>query len=551
MLEAGRRNNKKDDYDKRMEVFAQEMVEGDDEYKAELLDEVLKRDKNAFNSWLKADRLHNVTDEGRIKPTERNTVFQGMTAGIEGDHFNAEAIPVQFIHDSHDPALIASYIELQDTGERDGFERSLTAFAGVSDGRMYGFVTDPDNQSVIRDFTLAVQDHQDWYESQTLDRFQITTSLYGASVHEFEAPITFSEGQLRTMRMGFEHNNGLKTDGELLLAYPDRLERNEAVTQQYSQLSQNMGHLVGPDNANWATFAVWASDEIGRNLEGGLGIELGELGGGDPRYWLSVGNSKLISDIGPAFQHFNEVFADPANRTMSFDEFWSSFESEWGDRGISYLDGKQDRELDLRNAFKAYHEAMQLRQQEVDLASNGPGHEQDIEALADRRSELMLYANTLVGLQEQEIVQPEVEEGMQTLADLGPVNPKGAAAPWVDFHVPGDKPGSERRFDTDSDFPVSGDRVNLDGQFTTVGGETVELDEVLHDRLVSLRGDNKDPSDPDSAATDHWERYGDRMTYIYHLFAEYQRDDSLFTSPRVAFESRAKALNNDPELPPG
>ncbi|MCW7537116.1 hypothetical protein OOT46_04520 [Aquabacterium sp. A7-Y] len=545
VMDAGERPIIKDNYEKRLDVFAQEMSQGDAQYQAELIDEILKRDPGAFDSWLKSNRVHDLTGEGLLTTQERDTIFRGMKAGIEGCRFNADEIPANFIRDSKDPALIASYMRRQNTEDRGGFERSLTAFSGVPADQMRSFIADPNNKTLVRDFTLSVQRHQDWYENQTLDLLQTVTTPGGVVSHQHDAPVSFSKEQLAAMRDAFRDNDGLKTNGELLLAYPDRIERNEEVTRQYSQLSHDMADIVGKDNANWATFAVWASDEIGRNLEGGLGIELGEMGLGDPRHWLSVGNSKLISDIGPGFQHFTKVFSDPANRNMSFEDFWAGFEAEWGGRGISYLDGGQDTQLDMKNAFKAYHEAMQLRQQETDLGLKGPGHEQEIAALANRRGQLMLYANTLVGLQEQDIIQPEIEKGMQSGAGLGPVNLWGAGRHWIDLHSP------DRTFHTNESFPVSGDRVKLDATFTTVDGKTIRLNDALNDRLAGLRGDDKDPSDPASAATGHWERYGERMTYIYHLFAEYQRDGTLFTDPRVAFDSRATELNNDPHYPYG
>ncbi len=541
VLDAGSRPIIEDDYEKRMDVFAQEMAQGNPAFREQLVAELVHRDDGAFGSWLQADRLQSRLDSGHINGTERDAVISGFQGAIEHGLVKPGDVHADFVRDTHDTGLISTYMKAQDVNDRDGFDRALQAFSGVNAQDMDAFANDPANKDLMRDFTLAVQHHQDWYESQTVDL--LVNNPYGfSSVHE--APVSFSKDQLSAMRTAFKDHDGLMTNGELLLAYPDRLERNEKVTAQYKELSDGMAGILGQDNANWASFAVSASDEIGRNLDGNLGIGLSEAAGGDPRYWLSVGNSKLVSDIGPGFQYFVQTFKDGQNRDMSFDDFWKGFESKWGGRGISYLDGNRDPEHDMKNAFKAYYDAMKLHDKEQTLSSVNPASAQERADLADQRGKLMLYGNTLVGLQEQEIVQPEVENGLKV---LGITNPGGLGAWGVDLHLPEGKDG--KRLDTDIDLPSTPNRVDASGgSFKTVDGQTIDLGQALRDRLNGLDGNpgNEDESNPANSGTDHWEDYSQRMGYIYQLFADYQHDPAMFNDPRDVFGTRAQPLANDP-----
>jgi hypothetical protein len=103
--------------------------------------------------------------------------------------------------------------------------------------------------------------------------------------------------------------------------------------------------------------------------------------------------------------------------------------------GYFYLDGKKDPDRDMKNAFKAFYEAMQLKDQATELTKHGA----PTSMLDDKRSQLILYGNTLVGLQEQEIIQHDIEEGISAGFGLV-VDLLGSAAHWVNLHLPGDQP---------------------------------------------------------------------------------------------------------------
>ena len=323
VLDAGYRWLIKDNYEQRLDYFAQAMSGHNREFQAQVIAQIMEQDSGAYGSWLKSDRLDDLVDEGLITPQERDDLVAAFEHGIGNGIIPADSVPAGFIRDTHEPALVSAYMARQDLNDRAGFECAVTAFSGVPADQMAAYIRDPANARTLQNFELAVQQHQDWYESLTLDRW---VGLHSEYPQHIEGDVQFSKEQLTAMREGFRSDDGFFTNGELLLAFPDRQERNEQVTQQYYDLSTAMSGIVGDDNANWATFAVWASDEIGRNLAGNTGIALGEAAGGDPRFWLSKGNSMLISDIGPAFQHFTQTFANGQHRDMTFEQFWASFE---------------------------------------------------------------------------------------------------------------------------------------------------------------------------------------------------------------------------------
>lgn len=552
VLDAGSRPIIKDNYEQRLDYFAQEMAGKDRDFQAQVIAEIIRQDPGAFDSWLKSDRLQDLVGEGLITQQEANDLLGGFAHGLGNGTIAPDALPGEFVkHTNQD--IITRYIGAQDMDTREGFERALTAFSGIPANALPMYLQTPQYQQALQSFELGIQRHQDWYEALTVDVTVTPISPNGAGFPvTSEAPVQFSKEQLQAMREGFRADDGMLANGELLLAYPDRAERNEAVTQQYYALSTAMSGIVGTDNANWATFAVWASDEIGRNLEGTTGIALGEAAFGDPKFWLSKGNSMLISDIGPGFQYFTQTFANGQNRDMSFDQYWSNFQQAFAGRGISYLEGGSgDAELDMKNAFKAYYEAMQLHDQQQ--ASTDPTQQAQ---LAERRADLMLYANTLVGLQEQEIVQGDIQNGMSTplggAADWIGIPVDAMAAAFIDFHLPTADGQGERRIDTDEDIPQQDNRVDPSGTtFTTADGRQIQLDSALRERLASLEGDSDggaDEFDIGNSGTDRWQDYGERMGSIYHLFANFQQYDALFQNPRTLFESRAETLENDPGI---
>ncbi|MBB6598746.1 hypothetical protein [Luteimonas sp. MC1825] len=90
ILDVGQRRFWADDYEKRMDTFA-DVVEGlDPAARAQLFDEILEQDSGATMSWLTVDRLDSLAREGRITANERSAVLEGF-----GDAYVAGEIGFQ------------------------------------------------------------------------------------------------------------------------------------------------------------------------------------------------------------------------------------------------------------------------------------------------------------------------------------------------------------------------------------------------------------------------------------------------------------------------
>lgn len=201
----------------------------------------------------------------------------------------------------------------------------------------------------------------------------------------------------------------------------DPLVRNLQITQCYYELSDALNRCMGLD-ANWCTFATWASKQAGqtirkedfeRLLESGLSqsraarqvaVAVNDRGGEsilgpqDPalyliRYTPAVdrasdavgrGNKKVFEEIGYAFARFYQTcFRDQVFDPQALDEFCAEFRA--GD--------PPDGQTFLRQAFLHYAQA---------LADADP----------KTRAEQILLANLEIGFHEQVRLQPEIGEAM-------------------------------------------------------------------------------------------------------------------------------------------
>ncbi|MCY1043063.1 hypothetical protein OV208_17210 [Corallococcus sp. bb12-1] len=199
----------------------------------------------------------------------------------------------------------------------------------------------------------------------------------------------------------------------------DPVARNLAITQGYHDLSDAMGTLLGKENANWSTYATWASKQAGVSirqedmpkafvdiLQGGgavgeamsrvddllrnLGLPAlptGDLlkAGADALNNVSKaiadGNQFVFQEVGHEFARFVETFQgdtqlDPAKLQK-------------------YLDGFPPDKALLKDAFGNYAQAM-------------------FEKDPNKKAELMLLANNTVGLHEQTQLQSYVEKALNS-----------------------------------------------------------------------------------------------------------------------------------------
>lgn len=86
VLDKGVRTFWTDDYEARMDYFAQELEKLDPAARAALFDEILAQDSGAPMSWLTTDRLDTLVSEGRITEQERTAVMDAFgEAYVNGD----------------------------------------------------------------------------------------------------------------------------------------------------------------------------------------------------------------------------------------------------------------------------------------------------------------------------------------------------------------------------------------------------------------------------------------------------------------------------------
>jgi hypothetical protein len=76
VLDTGKRPFLVDNYEARMEAFAQALPKGDASYRSQLMNEILNRDPNALNSWMTSDRADLLQRQGQISADQRALIGQ-------------------------------------------------------------------------------------------------------------------------------------------------------------------------------------------------------------------------------------------------------------------------------------------------------------------------------------------------------------------------------------------------------------------------------------------------------------------------------------------
>lgn len=195
-------------------------------------------------------------------------------------------------------------------------------------------------------------------------------------------------------------------------AMTDMAERNREVTLGYYALSQRFKNRI-PEDANWTTFATWASAQAGRTIrkedllrtlerrlgdspavrrivEGPLRISAKFLLGAvlqlNPfersSQAVARGNIKVYEEIGAEIAKFLSLVESGAS-DAGFTALYDSLKPGPPPEGQEYLTW----------AFPAFRKAMELP----------PGSE---------RSQWVLYGNLCIGCHEQTRLQPEIEESL-------------------------------------------------------------------------------------------------------------------------------------------
>jgi hypothetical protein len=274
-----------------------------------------------------------------------------------------------------------------------------------------------------------------------------------------------------------------------VVAIPDPLERNAAITRGYHELSDVVAALLGRDNANWLTFGQWASAEARESIDGSAVPALvrpffGESIGAA----VAAGNAAIFGDVAPPFILFVTLFTDVTAGAAA-----SAARAELlADPLIAGND-------DLVRAFTAYADAFDL------LAAGDPD--------PGLRAERMLVANASIGAHEQLVADPYVRAAIpgRWISAIVATSHMGLKVPEGMLELQRDVP--RPAYLDDAQFPP----------------HLEHLDDPEACALATRFG-----QDPDSAAASDapdWESYAERMGFIFTLLRVYQCDPALFVLP--------------------
>ncbi|WP_163868115.1 hypothetical protein [Myxococcus eversor] len=357
-------------------------------------------------------------------------------------------------------------------------------------------------------------------------------------------------------------------DVKAIASIQDPVARNYAITQGYSDLSNGLGQMLGKDNANWSTFATWASKQAGVSIRNedmpkfltdalkGASDMAGPLKKVDdvlrklglpalPLADIAAAGSEALNNVSKSIADGNQfVFNEVGQEFARFIETFQGDTSYDAAKTAKYLDGfGKDKPL-LKEAFGDYTKAM-------------------FEKDPNKKAELMLLANDRIGLHEQTQLQKHVEKALNapvkdTFRNIlkqsieGGINAlpfpaklAGKAAlrtglvdaalnPLVDATA-----SVFRRVATEHmmKLAVPGGALKLGNDLPPPPGmETTlfppHLRSIENPELRALLGklDSSSDSLKGTAAKD-WSKLDQRMNYIIDLFRTRQQDPHLFDAP--------------------
>ncbi|SDF39233.1 hypothetical protein SAMN05216553_101409 [Lentzea fradiae] len=375
---------------------------------------------------------------------------------------------------------------------------------------------------------------------------------------------------------------------EEIAAHADPVVRNLRITQCYHRLSRVLAARTG-GAANWCTFAVWASKQVGRTIrQEDLADTAGRLLKSSPELAAGVdlvvhglkravrrevlghahetvrkavvatarlddvsaaaarGNLKVFEEIAREFARFLAEFGpDQVHDEEKIREFCAALRPGEPPEGQRYL----------RKAFTRYHRAM---------TTDDP----------KQRAELLLLANIEVGLHEQTRLQPEIAAALQAPV----VDPRELERRLFELVLPGNRVMRWLRLVL---LTVLGRRTavraateQLAEQARAVvrravtkhlmtlslpGGETLDLSvdlpatfppllaELAEPELLALL-ELVDPS-PDSlagTAARDWADLPDRLHYIADMFRCHALREDLLTPPFTAEQVEAMTAGRRP-----
>lgn len=357
--------------------------------------------------------------------------------------------------------------------------------------------------------------------------------------------------------------------------------RNLLITQRYHDLSLCLQETIGGDDANWSTFATWASKTAGENIRGdevpgfvrdlvargtrhqqhdmlasavrylvpGFVIDRTAIGKAarvalaDVSRHIAGGNREVFAESAPVFAGFCGLKgADGVIEDDAFDRFLA---------GLRPGPVERSGQGELRRALTAYRKAMRT----------------DDPAL---RARLMLMGNVLIGFHEQARLQPWIQRAMEApVADtlvaglrdtVRDVLPRGldewalrelhgaiesfaaaleqewneiAGRYFMSLALPGGK-----RLVLGADIPPLPGGATFPALLVTIADPAA---------LVRLIGRfDRSNDDGGGTASHDWAVLGDRMNFILNLFRSRQCEADLFDQP---FSDRQRAEIEEHRVP--
>lgn len=332
--------------------------------------------------------------------------------------------------------------------------------------------------------------------------------------------------------------------------------RNLLITQRYHDLSLDLARVVGSANANWSTFATWASKTAGQSireenvppeftdfLRTGAKLDerlakfykkLGILGRFAPHLvpfevaraiiqevalQIAEGNLRVFSELAPLFAEFSDTFSDPERRSESaLQQFLNRLRPGAPEHGGQDL---------LRQAFQSYLAATR---------TDDPA----------AQAELMLLGNVRIGLHEQTRLQQNIAGALDAPFSERIYERFGAAGPkflepllrwairkgvqWFASGLLDDWQRLATRFLMKLTAP-NGEEIPLGEDLPPEPFDPL-LANLSNPELIALleRFDPNLQTTQGCAAVD-WTILSDRMRFIGELFRVSQRDPSWFDQP--------------------
>jgi hypothetical protein len=332
--------------------------------------------------------------------------------------------------------------------------------------------------------------------------------------------------------------------------------RNLQITQCYHDLSTEFARVINPENANWCTFATWASKTAGISIRSEelprVFVEfLGDEARLRPKFgpvllWIyqrtvskvdllaqirtlllrvsedvSNGNRKVFAELAPLFYQFTGLMSLPkAKRNSSLTKFLASLYPG------PTSEGGQDL---LHKAFSNYS-----------FAATMPD--------PSTKAQLMLLANCQIGLHEQTRLQIDIQRAMDApivvviteglgrllkirLAFIA-LKPFGVNREQVRTELQKEWQRIATRFSMNLSLPggrvlpLGGNRIPWPSQIPEqlrllTNPELITFLHTFDDDLDKLR----------KKGADNWSALGERMGFICELFRSSQQITSLFDQP--------------------